>query len=82
MITLLAAVSVVAARWPVSLPAEHPDKLEWVRTTDGWEKHDRLQLALQPAFLRTPPALHPLTLAALQTLGAALVLTAAGKSLR
>jgi hypothetical protein len=57
--------------------SEHPASnaaygAEWVRTADGWESRD----VLEPYQTPSPPAVHPLVIAAFQLLASLFFLTA------
>ncbi|TWT32542.1 hypothetical protein KOR34_43050 [Posidoniimonas corsicana] len=71
LIALLAAGAAAASRWPATPDQRTPASLEWVRTADGWERS-----ALLNAAPRRGERLHPLTVAAIQVLGAGVALAA------
>jgi hypothetical protein len=74
VLTLLVAAGVAAARWPVSVTADIPDSLRWVRTVDGWERSETLLPAPTRELL-----LHPAVVASFQLFGAGLALAAGAR---
>ena len=71
IIALLVAGAAAASRWPAASDQSPTASLKWVRTADGWER----SAYLIPAVAQGP-RLHPLTVAALQVLGAGVALAA------